>query len=59
MDFARSSPRRRLPIAVTEAQPGFIDAAIVKAKQLFWIASGDGGQPDHCGHPAAGKAMSM
>jgi hypothetical protein len=52
---ARSSPRRRLPMAVTEAQPGFIDAAVVKAKQLFWIASGDGGQPDDCGHRRRAK----
>jgi short-subunit dehydrogenase len=31
--------RRRLPITVTEAQPGFVDTAMMKAKNPFWIAS--------------------
>jgi short-subunit dehydrogenase len=31
--------RRRLPITVTEAQPGFVATAMMKAKTTFWIAS--------------------
>jgi short-subunit dehydrogenase len=31
--------QRRLPIAVTEAQPGFVDTAMMKAPRPFWIAS--------------------
>ena len=30
---------RRLPIKVTEAQPGFVDTAMMKAARPFWAAS--------------------
>jgi short-subunit dehydrogenase len=33
--------QRRLPIAVTEAQPGFVDTAMMKAPRPFWVASAE------------------
>jgi len=30
---------RRLPITVTEAQPGFVDTAMMKTSRPFWVAS--------------------
>ena len=30
---------RRLPITVTEAQPGFVDTSMMKASRPFWVAS--------------------
>lgn len=30
---------KRLPIAVTDIQPGFVDTAMAKSPQLFWVAS--------------------
>ena len=29
----------KLPIAVTDVQPGFVDTAMAKAERLFWVAS--------------------
>lgn len=29
----------RLPIAVTEVQPGFVNTAMAKGPNLFWVAS--------------------
>ena len=31
----------RLPITVTEAQPGFVDTAMMKAERTFWVASAE------------------
>jgi short-subunit dehydrogenase len=31
--------RKRLPIYVTEARPGFVDTAMMKARKPFWIVS--------------------
>ncbi len=33
--------RRKLPITVTEAQPGFVDTAMMKAPRPFWVASAE------------------
>jgi short-subunit dehydrogenase len=33
--------QRRLPIAVTEAQPGFVKTAMMKAERTFWVASAE------------------
>jgi short-subunit dehydrogenase len=33
--------RQRLPITVTEAQPGFVDTAMMKAETTFWVASAE------------------
>jgi len=30
---------RKLPITITEAQPGFVDTAMMKATRPFWVAS--------------------
>ncbi|MGA2025832.1 MAG: SDR family NAD(P)-dependent oxidoreductase [Syntrophobacteraceae bacterium] len=35
-DLAR---RRKIPITVTEAQPGFVDTPMMKAARPFWVAS--------------------
>lgn len=29
----------RLPIVVTDVQPGFVDTAMAKAERRFWVAS--------------------
>jgi hypothetical protein len=29
----------KLPIVVTDVQPGFVDTAMAKADTLFWVAS--------------------
>jgi short-subunit dehydrogenase len=31
--------KRKLPIAVTDVQPGFVDTAMAKGDRLFWVAS--------------------
>jgi len=33
--------QKRLPITVTEAQPGFVETAMMKAKTTFWVASAE------------------
>jgi short-subunit dehydrogenase len=33
--------QRRLPITITEAQPGFVDTAMMKAERTFWVASAE------------------
>ena len=31
--------KRKLPIAVTDVQPGFVDTAMAKGHRMFWVAS--------------------
>lgn len=49
-DLARS---RQLDIVVTEACPGFVDTALMKADKPFWVASPD--KAAHCIYRAIGK----
>jgi len=40
LDGLRDHARRhKLPITVTEAQPGFVDTAMMKADRPFWVAT--------------------
>ncbi len=37
--LSRKVVKEKLPIAITDIQPGFVDTAIVKADKVFWMAS--------------------
>ena len=37
--LSRKVAKERLPIAITDIQPGFVDTAIVKTDKIFWMAS--------------------
>ncbi|UCD55572.1 MAG: SDR family NAD(P)-dependent oxidoreductase [Candidatus Omnitrophota bacterium] len=37
--LGRKVTKEKLPIAITDIQPGFVDTAIIKSKKVFWMAS--------------------